>query len=1221
MFKTFEDFNVDRSKNNIGWRHANEDAIRSFLGMPSRHSNGETNEIPWAERPLPMFGSSLTAAQAVMSKSREEYKAAEKKRRNAFVTFIEQRKRQIGRLKVKQRRHFMAHLNSIRQANEKQLKLSYTTYVQRLAKASRLLRHDNITFQQSPSPFGELPRNQHRVQLETIGNLQSSKVPSVPGLSCAQSRRLQASKDSWSRSPRAPRDWRKRPKTAPEHHHSPAADPLFPATALSLKAKNIRLATAAAWSPNVIKPQPDGKRLMLDVSHYGMPSEKVGPTIQLRIQHHKQTNASRVNKEALPSHPAIGISRLYLKDNRVGWEGALQVLRDMPKGVQHVDLSTNGIGTRVPAAPRLAQLLGEVYDRESGLPFKPGYKAWSNTDQLLSLNLAGNLIGVKGGVQILFAALKRCPRLTSLNLCKNQIDQSQIDTVARILSTATSLRDLDLSWNSITDASPLQLGNVPNLEELNLSSNALGKDAAKFAASLARNKHLVHVNLSDNAFGLEAVQVLAEQMKSNNTILGLHFDGANNRGYVDPNGFLMPLAGKDKRPKSIAPTCWICAGWREHKFYFRENGSLREMRRPEEEDAEIERKFQLDGKVDLKMSSKVANPVRTVFLRLEIDNWVPLKMVLREDSSGQPIHVLHRVLPPNVPIHYCFASSEKPHIVALDHRRTSITAIVPPFFDKSQPPVPKRRNKLRKRRSRSRTIRKFENKSSQSLLNQSSPQAAKSAKEASAPVCAAQAKAVRVNVLTLDKVVPFHKRTHIGRSRPRSQINAAELGSTSGIVFKDRRYVYWELEDFHLGFKQDWEKLRSKSSCATALERFHMTEQSLSALKKLLWQHYAELSTVHRYYSSLSANPNYFSLSQNEFHIFLQDAELPEDTNVSLLFLVTRSKSQYITSVPKPKESSGRMRRNSMAIASSVGRVSFFEIIMRLAMMLYCLGDDVGPDTLLKGLARLLEEIHAKMTYQVQHDVNKFRKQIVYLEATEESLHKYVPVLKWMFVIYCNHRVFAHILNEPAQPTSPVAGDRSPRGRKRKPKRIRKNLDIEELVKEVRLGFTGFRELLSDAGMISPYGKAVLPGFTEQQAVLAMMRSMPFTTPEPEGRAKARDIKFSMGIYDMLEVIVRLSTLLHFRICDRAMRTNADFEGRRTLHMGERVEALICAMLRMPRVSRKLWTCIPADVRAKGRFDSLFDLKAATATTPFPSPSMFSRNEPTIQKFLAFDDE
>lgn len=146
------------------------------------------------------------------------------------------------------------------------------------------------------------------------------------------------------------------------------------------------------------------------------------------------------------------------------------------------------------------------------------------------------------------------------------------------------------------------------------------------------------------------------------------------------------------------------------------------------------------------------------------------------------------------------------------------------------------------------------------------------------------------------------------------------------------------------------------------------------------------------------------------------------------------------------------------------------------------------------------------VTYQVEHDVKKFRKQIVYLDETEEamhldasllpsslphiralhaqSLHKYVPVLKWMFVIYCNHRVFAHILvrkglvchsSDPFlsahanvhllkalasrgpnsvlrchadlvqndEPTSPVAGE----NRKRKPKRIRKNLDIDELVK------------------------------------------------------------------------------------------------------------------------------------------------------------------------------
>ena len=70
--------------------------------MPLKHTSGETNKIPWAERPLPMFGGSLTAAQAAMSKSREEYKAAAKKRRNAFVIFIEQRKSQLSRLKVSQ---------------------------------------------------------------------------------------------------------------------------------------------------------------------------------------------------------------------------------------------------------------------------------------------------------------------------------------------------------------------------------------------------------------------------------------------------------------------------------------------------------------------------------------------------------------------------------------------------------------------------------------------------------------------------------------------------------------------------------------------------------------------------------------------------------------------------------------------------------------------------------------------------------------------------------------------------------------------------------------------------------------------------------------------------------------------------------------------------------------------------------------------------------------
>ena len=73
-----------------GWRQANEDDIRSFLGMPPKNSNiVEANIIPWAERPLPSFGRSLKAAQAAMRKSRDEFKAAAKTRREAFMAFID----------------------------------------------------------------------------------------------------------------------------------------------------------------------------------------------------------------------------------------------------------------------------------------------------------------------------------------------------------------------------------------------------------------------------------------------------------------------------------------------------------------------------------------------------------------------------------------------------------------------------------------------------------------------------------------------------------------------------------------------------------------------------------------------------------------------------------------------------------------------------------------------------------------------------------------------------------------------------------------------------------------------------------------------------------------------------------------------------------------------------------------------------------------------------
>ena len=87
---------------------------------------------------------------------------------------------------------------------------------------------------------------------------------------------------------------------------------------------------------------------------------------------------------------------------------------------------------------------------------------------------------------------------------------------------------------------------------------------------------------------------------------------------------------------------------------------------------------------------------------------MPRKMVLREDTSGEAIHVLHRVLPPAVPIHYCFVSvisahtlvateffdalapqPDEPHIVALDHPSTTITAVIPQVSDQLQTPAHK----------------------------------------------------------------------------------------------------------------------------------------------------------------------------------------------------------------------------------------------------------------------------------------------------------------------------------------------------------------------------------------------------------------------------------------------------------------------------------------------------------------------------------------------------
>jgi hypothetical protein len=63
------------------------------------------------------------------------------------------------------------------------------------------------------------------------------------------------------------------------------------------------------------------------------------------------------------------------------------------------------------------------------------------------------------------------------------------------------------------------------------------------------NKSLIHVDLSHNNIPKLDVEIIADGLKDNHSIYGLHMSG--NQGYVDNQGFVIPAEDETKADNMI----------------------------------------------------------------------------------------------------------------------------------------------------------------------------------------------------------------------------------------------------------------------------------------------------------------------------------------------------------------------------------------------------------------------------------------------------------------------------------------------------------------------------------------------------------------------------------------------------------------------------------------------------------------------------------------------
>ena len=184
------------------------------------------------------------------------------------------------------------------------------------------------------------------------------------------------------------------------------------------------------------------------------------------------------------------------------------------------------------------------------------------------MNVSKNNI-TDAGARDLALLIQECPALRLLFMHYNRVLGFGGVEIAEAIGGSKSLQVFDISYNSICGSGLNKKKEEMTEEEKKKEEEKKGKKKKKpkkqpsitfgegtkaeakgfaelfargfsesWADAFAANKSLLHVDLSHNHLETTDVEIMAEGLKENQQILGIHFTG--NYGEVDARGFVRP---------------------------------------------------------------------------------------------------------------------------------------------------------------------------------------------------------------------------------------------------------------------------------------------------------------------------------------------------------------------------------------------------------------------------------------------------------------------------------------------------------------------------------------------------------------------------------------------------------------------------------------------------------------------------------------------------------
>ena len=275
---------------------------------------------------------------------------------------------------------------------------------------------------------------------------------------------------------------------------------------------------------------------------------------------------------AISKSPSL--ESLNFRNNRLREHGSLKIIETLTvsTGIRELNLSENRLGEKSVLA--LADVLKSL---------RCGIEVLALERSLIQREHASTL----------FAALHDNKSVRVLNLARNALSTVCAKALKLFLTKNSSVESLDLHWNTLNGPAAVQLftglANNSHLKVLDLSWNSLGRttdpDVCLAVNYMFReNITLVHLDLSNNYFTYGECATLADGIKINHSILGLHLDG--NDVDQDAMGFLKAVHEKRKdieshmSPRMLASktyrsvlavpkSCWVCNKWQDATFVWK----------------------------------------------------------------------------------------------------------------------------------------------------------------------------------------------------------------------------------------------------------------------------------------------------------------------------------------------------------------------------------------------------------------------------------------------------------------------------------------------------------------------------------------------------------------------------------------------------------------------------------------------------------------------------